>query len=181
MQLIKKLVGCFLVTLTIFLSFSNVIFAQNKNNETATPSSEITSFELFWPIVAGKTIDDPLYGLKTLKEKVREFFIFGKAQKADYHIFLVTKRVVEAEKLIGEGKKELAIKTLDKAIAFLKSAGAEVSEASGELSSSEAEDNINKQLKNLEIFIPVLASQLISQDDSLAGKLQDVLSAIETF
>lgn len=73
---------------------------------------EISSFEMFWPVVAGRTKGDSVYFLKTLKEKVRGLLIFGKAQKADYLVFLSVKRVVESEKLLMSGKKDLANDTL---------------------------------------------------------------------
>lgn len=169
----------FILIVGIFLVSFKISLAQVS---LATPApKEITSFELFWPITAGKTIEDPLYTLKTMKENVRGFFIFGKAEKADYHVFLATKRIVEAEKLINEGKKEPAVKTLEKAIVLLGTAKTEISNTSTELISSDIKDNINKQLGNLEIFVPALISQLKSQDDDLASKLKEVLSVVRTF
>ena len=97
-----------LVTFLIFLFSANVVFAQ-------TPSPK-TTFEAFWPLTAGKTIDDPLYFLKTLKENFRGMFIFGNPKKAEYAVYLGTKRILEADKLFNDGKNELANKTLDKAL-----------------------------------------------------------------
>src|SRR3989344_5183162 len=57
------------------------------------------SYELFWPVVAGKVKGDSLYPVKLLKEKVRAFFIFDSGAKAEYFSFLSTKRLVEFEKL----------------------------------------------------------------------------------
>ena len=170
----KIIIGIFSSLLLIGI-FSTSAFAVSTPTPTSPPSN-ISSFELFWPIVAGKTMDDSLYTLKTLKERVRGFLIFGKPQKADYSVFLATKRVVEAEKLINENKREFAVKTLDKAIVLLESAEMKVSGALGESISSDTKNNINKQLENLEIFIP----RLIAQDDNLAGKLQEVLNVVKT-
>ncbi len=72
---------------------------------TSTPTAApISSFELFWPIVAGKVRGDSLYSLKLLKEQVRGIFIFSDYKKADYNITLSEKRVVEAEKILVEKK-----------------------------------------------------------------------------
>lgn len=175
----KKIGLIFILIVGIFLASFHISLAKAS---LATPApKEVTSFELFWPIVAGRTIEDPLYILKTLKENVRGFFIFGKAEKADYHVFLSTKRIIEAEKLINEGKKEAAIKTLGKTIVLLETAKTEVSNASVESISSDIKDNINKQLGNLEIFVPSVISKLKSQDDDLAVKLKEVLSLVNTF
>ena len=170
----KIIIGIFL-SLLLTGVFSTSAFAVSTSTPTPTPLN-ISSFELFWPVVAGKTMGDPLYTLKTLKEKVRGFLIFGKPQKVDYHVFLATKRVIEAEKLISESKRELAVKTLDKAVVLLKSAETKVSGTLEESISSDTKNNINKQLENLEIFIP----RLISQDGNLVSKLQEVLNVVKT-
>ena len=171
----KKIIASIVLSLLIVGLFFKGVTAASDPTTTPEPSN-ISSFELFWPIVAGKTMDDPLYILKSLKEKVRGFLIFGKPQKADYNVFLATKRVVEAEKLISESKRELAVKTLDKAVVLLESAETKVSGTPGELISGDTKNNINKQLENLEIFIP----RLIAQDSNLAGKLQEVLNIVKT-
>ena len=90
----------------------NYIFAQ----EDAAPSGTKSPFELFWPLTAGKTIDDPLYFLKSIKENLRGILIFGVAQKADYAVLIGTKRVLEAEKLLNQGKRDMADKTLGLAL-----------------------------------------------------------------
>ena len=170
----RKIGFAFFIFIALFLATFQTSWA--KISQPTTASKEITSFELFWPVVAGKTMGDPLYILKSLKEKVRGFLIFGKSQKVDYSVFLATKRVVEAEKLINESKRKLAVETLDKAIVLLESAETKVSNTPGESISSDTKNNINKQLENLEIFIP----KLIAQDGNLVGKLQEVLNVVKT-
>lgn len=140
------------------------------------PSEEITeisSFELFWPIVAGKTIDDPLYFLKNLKETIRGWLIFGKPQKTEYAVFLATKRVVEAEKLINKSKFDLADRTLDRAISQLKVAERNVGKMDGFL--EDVVNQINNKLDNLEKFIPWLASQ----NEEMKDKLQSILEKVK--
>ena len=100
----KKLLSSIFLAQFLFVIFFNQVSAQ-----------AVDSYELFWPTVAGVTMDDPKYILKTLKENVRGFFIFGKAQKVDYLITLAIKRTVEAEKLTKLDKKDLAQKTFGKA------------------------------------------------------------------
>lgn len=96
-------------------------------------SSEVNSFEIFWPITAGRTMGDSLYFLKSLKESFRELLMFSSFKKADYNITLSVKRLVEAEKLLIEnkdndnGKKSLeaAQAKREKALDFIKKAEAE--------------------------------------------------------
>ena len=92
--MIKRFLFFFFALALIFPSLVEAV--SPSPNPTAGP---VDTFTLFWPIVAGKTADDPIYFLKTFKESVREFLIFSKYRKADYNIRLAEKRLVEAEKL----------------------------------------------------------------------------------
>jgi hypothetical protein len=128
---------------------------------TPTPTpNEVSSFELFWPVSAGKTMGDSLYSLKILKEQVRGVLIFGAAQKSDYLVFLSTKRVVEAEKLLSDGKNDLATKTLDTSLSLLEKArvGWQKSKEAGVEAGPEKE-NISKQLTNLNTFFTFLSAK----------------------
>ena len=87
----KRFVGLPLViSLLLFLAFPALTV------KAADPSS----FELFWPVVAGKTVGDRFYSLKLFKEKTREVLIPSSLKKAEYNILLSEKRLVEAEKLL---------------------------------------------------------------------------------
>lgn len=68
-----------------------------------SPKPKVDSFELFWPIVAGRVRGDSLYSLKLFKEKVRESLIFSSFKKADYKITISEKRLVEVESLFKKG------------------------------------------------------------------------------
>lgn len=107
----KKFLKSFVVFLALMLASVRLV-----NAATPTPSptpGPVSSFEMFWPVVAGKVSGESMYNLKLLKEKVREVFIFSDYKKADYNIILSVKRVVEAEKLYLTDKKyDEAQKTL---------------------------------------------------------------------
>lgn len=75
----------------------------------------VNSYELFWPLVAGRTEGDSLYFLKLLKERIQGWFIGRDSKKADYEILLGTKRMLEAEMLIKDSKIDSALRTLEKA------------------------------------------------------------------
>lgn len=93
---------------------------------TSTPTIspvKVNSYELFYPIVAGITEGDFWYNLKQVRESIAEKLTFGDIKKADYHLILSKKRLVEAEKLLLV-KKDLANakKTLEKSTQELKTA-----------------------------------------------------------
>lgn len=131
----------------------------------------VNSFELFWPMVAGKTMQSRLFFLKTIKEKVRGFLIFGKAEKADYDVFLGIKRMLEAEVLMKANLNDLANKTLDSAASDLDSAAANIdaAKASGDIAQN-VKDDINTRVANLKKF----TAFLISQDKDYKDKLQSI-------
>lgn len=94
--------------------FSPFLIRAQEASPAALPQP-VDSYSLFWPLSAGRTEADSLYSLKLFKETVQEWFVFGDTKKVDYTILLGTKRVLEAEKLLTEGKNELATKALESA------------------------------------------------------------------
>lgn len=125
-----------------------------------TPVAEVNSFELFWPLSPGKVMGDPVYPLKSLKEKFRGVFIFGATQKVDYEVFLATKRIIETEKLLNENKDELALKTLDVFLGKLDLSISEWDKAKMAGNTPVAtKDNVRKQLNNIETFLKYLSSK----------------------
>lgn len=88
-----------------------------------TPAPKFSSYEVFWPITAGRVTGDSLYGLKLFKEKLRGMVILNKNKKAEYMVKLSEKRLVEAEKLYIEKKDNTnAKKSMDQSIENLKEA-----------------------------------------------------------
>jgi len=151
-----------LVAFFIFLFSVNVVFAQ-------TPSPK-TTFEAFWPLTAGKTIDDPLYFLKVWKENFRGMFIFGNPKKAEYAVYLGTKRVLEADKLLEDGKKDLADQTLSKAIEQFDIAEKNISGAKiKKLPLESSVQTIKPRLENLVNFVPTIQ---LNETEKLLEKLK---------
>lgn len=82
-----------------------------------------SSYELFYPIVAGKVPGDKWYSLKIFREKLVSFFLFNSNKKVEFHSSLSKKRLVEAEKLVTTNKNfALGLTTLEKSANELKSA-----------------------------------------------------------
>lgn len=134
MRLFSKLVVSVLL-FTLVLAPAGVFAHEadaphEESTESAQHVEKVNSYELFWPIVAGKAMGEPLYFLKSLKESIREFLIFSAFKKAEYNITLSEKRTVEAEKLLMDkkdyenGKKSLAAAQTrrEKALTLLKKA-----------------------------------------------------------
>lgn len=175
----KTLITVSLVLLLLGVSFRWAVAASIPiPTSTPTPGPlNVSSFELFWPIVAGKIEGDPFYFVKTLKENLRGKLIFGSAQKADYSVFLATKRIIEAEKLILEGKDDLAVKTLVQATKLLDKAVTNVDQALAKgVPFQEQAVNMGNRLSNLETFIPGLITKTGKNKDSLTKIFEKVIS-----
>ena len=129
-----------------FNSFINVVFAQSSRSASA-----VDSYTLFWPLTAGKTEGDSLYFLKLFKEQIRGWLIFDDTARADYAVLLGTKRVLEVEKLLKDGKNNLVIKTLDKADSEFSSAYSRIKAVAskGKLSAGEIRRDRLLNLKSL--------------------------------
>ncbi|MBI4058819.1 hypothetical protein HY404_01110 [Candidatus Microgenomates bacterium] len=105
----------FWVILLLLLASSNVMATKTvllTPSPTPVPTP-VDSYQLFWPLSAGKTASDSLYFLKFFKESLRGWFIFGNYNKAEYNITLSEKRLLEAEKLLMKNDYQNAKKTLD--------------------------------------------------------------------
>lgn len=94
----------FLLTAGLFLLSPLVSFVYAQEEASPSPVAVVNSFELFWPISAGKVAGESMYSLKILKENVRGMFIFNAGKKVDYLITLAQKRTVEVEKLYLDKK-----------------------------------------------------------------------------
>lgn len=115
---LNKMMRLLFIASFLLLSLFVPSFARAQNQNEATPGAlpgSVNSYALFWPLSAGRTESDFLYPLKLFKETVWGWFVFNDTKKVDYAILLGTKRIIEADKLLGEGKNELAIKALTRA------------------------------------------------------------------
>ncbi len=152
MKYLKLLLGAIL-GLTLLLSPT---FALAQNEATSGPKS---TFEIFWPLTAGKTMDDPLYFLKTWKENLNGILIFGNPQKAEYAVLLATKRVLEADKLLQSGKKDLADQSLIRASEQFTIAQKNINDAKKSNSSLVSVSfTIKPRLDHLTTFLPMIQS-----------------------
>lgn len=119
MRLIK--ISPLILLILWFLSFIQIdVLAQtgSRVSISITPISSpkiqmVNSFELFWPVAAGRVMGDALYPAKQFKENLREKFIFGNFNKANYKMDLSVKRLLEAEVLYNKKDDTNAEKSLE--------------------------------------------------------------------
>lgn len=154
------------------VSFPVLAVTSRETSLSAQPSKPVNSYELFWPLVAGKTEGDSLYFLKTFKENLRGVLIFGPERKAEYAVLLGTKRVLEAEKLSEKGSQDLVAKTLSRALDWYKSAKANIESVKRDSSTSGSSyREISNRLTNMQTY---LASVLPSREGKVKVKLEEI-------
>lgn len=187
----KKIVSILILFVFSFTTLSLVSFVQAQNRmaspspiaspnpevstESATPQ-ELDRFTLFWPLVAGKTKVDSMYFLKRLKESARGLLIFGKPQKAEYEVFLATKRVLEADSLISLGKSDIASQTLDDANKNLDEAIKLMNDSKEDPGRSGVVDEVKKKLGNIDELLDFL----IGIGSEPKGKIQEMKDKVNT-
>jgi hypothetical protein len=81
---------------------------------------EKSSYELFWPITAGKVPGDRFYNLKIWRDKLAGYFFFNPVKKSEYLKQLANKRLMESEKLVELNRWSFFQETLDKSIRYMK-------------------------------------------------------------
>lgn len=162
----QKIISSLICLILLLTASPAVAFAQSASpspSPSPAPSTEsatpVDTFTLFWPIVAGKTKDDSMYFLKRAKEEVRGFFIFGKPQKAEYKVFLATKRLLEADSLITAGKTESASQTLDDVIKNLEEAANLMKDAKSDPARAGVIAETNKKLNNMNTLLEFLVNK----------------------
>lgn len=179
----KILVIVFLALLLVSAFYKGVIAASIPAPTPTSSPSSVNSYELFWPMVSGKSLGDSWYSLKIFKEKVRSFLIFGKAQKADYNLFLATKRLLEAEKLLNSKKMDFALTTLgnfSKKLA-LSLANWEEAKVAGSVTPS-IKENLNNRLNNLNALLKYLSPQYEGEiKDKIDQGMQEVNEFLKSF
>lgn len=157
-----KLLGKIVLVFVLFVFSFSSVSALTTTKPTPAPI-EVNSYELFWPIVAGKVQGDSMYSLKILKEKLRGRFIFSNVKKAEYNTVLSQKRLLEFEKL--------AILNKD----FINSA-----KTLNTLKSTQEEAVARLDLAEKEGLDISVTSQMISEAfDKEASLLQSILSKID--
>jgi hypothetical protein len=117
----KKIISVILVLISLAtFSASNVFAAKLSPLPTSTPFP--SSYELFYPVVAGKTMAESFYFLKTAREWLVDKLTFDPIRNADYHLLLSKKRLIEAEKLLSQKNYSFSQKSLTKSVGEIKNA-----------------------------------------------------------
>ena len=175
--------------ITILVAVTFCLFTLNLkalavSSDPSPNPTKVDSFELFWPIVAGKVQGDSMYRLKIFKENMRGYLILSSLKKAEYLTFISSKRLVEFEELALSRKNfENATETLEvyrsthkKIFSYLdkaKSEGVMITNTQ-----SIIEDTLNRQLTLLNYILLGVDN---SQKTGVEGAISFINSELEKF
>ena len=175
----SRFLSSIILGISLIFIFSGKVLAQESEIVT------VNSYELFWPITAGKVMGEQFYFLKSLKENIREMFIFSDLKKAEHNMTLSEKRTVESEKLFIESKDyqngklslQNAQQKREMAINFLEKAQEEGK------NTIEQKNRIVSSFERQRELLNYLSTQVPGQErgviDENISKLNSVLSALE--
>jgi hypothetical protein len=168
-----------LMGLVIFLGFSTDIKAESpKTVGNDVKQTSVNSFEMFWPLVAGKTVEDGLvYSLKNVKENIRYALLFKPGEKANYKIFIVVKRMLEGEKLLNEKKFSGAEKSFNKAKSELDKTGDLINESIAVDKQNPLTPETSKRLEDIGMF----ANWLSTTQTGAPAVLKEIKSEVDSF
>ena len=172
---IKKYFSVFILAFAMLVFSLKPVFAKTP---ISSPTPVPNSYELFWPLSAGMTLDSPFFFLKELKETLSGMLLVGEARKAEYDLTLATKRILESEKLAMDGKKSLSDKSLSKSLGLVESSQKLFEKAKSGGGTPEVRDGVIKKIDNINSFSPTLKNLTDDNGDKIVGQIQDVLSKI---
>jgi hypothetical protein len=192
--MLKKLATFLLV---FFFLLSPIVSAQETTSEAggveaeASPAAEATeaaetetydfasmnTYEMFWPITAGKVPGDSLYSLKTLRDKLVGILYFSKLKKSEYVKQLANKRLVEADRVLELERYEHLKPTLDRSIDQMKEGLALLDSAPETEFSFWLEQEFDK---DLEKHMIVLNRMKEKAPEGQAGVIEEALVQVES-
>lgn len=165
------LVGLIIIFFSFIFSFA---LAQEATPLTVKPSPTPLEYALPYP---GILPDHPLYFLKRLRDTILLRLVSSPLRKVEFYILLSDKRLNMSISLMESGKEELALKTSEEAIGFLRMAEKDIFmiAAGAEPGVNSLKDKLdNSLLKHSEVF-----GELASKSKDQA-KWQDYKKQIET-
>jgi len=128
-----KRIGILLILAVAFLAPASVLAQDDPEateaaqvEETAPQYnfSQMNTYELFWPLVAGKVPGDRFYKFKAWRDQLMGKLIFSSFKKAEYFKLQANKRLIEAEKLLEIDRQSFLPTTVDQSAALLEQGAA---------------------------------------------------------
>lgn len=145
---------------------STSLTVQGISDSSESASVNIDEYQLPYP---GMLPDNPLYPLKTFRDKIVGFLISDPLKKAEFNVLQADKRLQAGVYLIDKSKKyKLAIETISKGVNYLEEAFLKTSDAYKQgMDAAAMQDRLEKALAKHESVISALSKK--APEDFSAG------------
>lgn len=120
--------------------------------------------------------DHPLYFLKMLRDRVREWTLFDPARKAEYYSLLADKRLGAGRILVEGGKEELGVETYWKSARYLQKSVELTEQLKAE--GREMGDLANKLEQASQKHLEVL-ERSAAEKSSIRGQIEEIKKVVE--
>lgn len=164
--------------LLFFITLPQFVYAQTSPTATSSPTPVTIEYNMPYP---GLLPDNPLYGLKVLRDRLISFFISDPLKKSSFDLLQADKRLEGAYYLQKKGRKgdDLVATTVSKAENYFDQSIKEVQQATsmGEDTNPQVDRLRTAALKHRQIITQMKATA----SDSLQAKLQRELNRVVSF
>lgn len=167
-----KRVSILISLILVFLFNTQIALAQNQvatDSATATSSSS-TKVEYTF-VYPGMLPDNPLYILKTIRDRAVSLLISDKLKRAEFDLLASDKRLVAATVLANKNKNELAVTTLSKSNNYMDQAISSLAAA------KKAGQNIDTVLHNTQTSIKKHKEEVLKIQKSINGTYKNAVSS----
>lgn len=169
----------FSIFLLLFLSFVSVSFAQETSTVSAVSTPRLVpEYMLPYP---GILPDNPLYSLKTLRDRIISFLIADSLKKSEFDLFQADKRLSSGVALLkkGENKEQSAYDTISKGENYFYEAISKVKKAKQE--GKEVKDIIEKLTRSQQKHETVLKELEGKSTSSMKGNFASLRLRVAQF
>ena len=129
----KRVFAVLSILIFLLLTAAKITLAEvppsYQDTTSATQSSKNEGYMLAYP---GVLPDNPLYFLKTLRDRLVSFLINDPVKRAEFNLLTADKRIAAAKILTDRGKQDLAVSTLSKSNNYFDAAIKSTLEAKGQ-------------------------------------------------
>lgn len=167
-----KRIFIFIFILLVSFSFAKTVFAQtDTSSSSAVKKQETVDYTLPYP---GLLPDNPLYFLKSARDKVIEFLISSSQKKAEFFLLSSDKRLNTGYYLIQKNKDDMGVLYISKSNNYMHMAVSQAKEAG-----QNGVDVLSKALISVQKHEEIIKNVETQVDKKNRSKLEEEFKRLE--
>lgn len=165
-------IAIFIFILLVSFSFAKTVFAQTDSSSSSTmKKEENVDYTLPYP---GLLPDNPLYFLKSARDKIIEFLISSPQKKAEYFLLSSDKRLNTGYFLIEKNKDDMGVLYISKSNNYMHMAVSSAKEAG-----QSGTDILSKALTSIKKHEEIIKKVEKDVDKKNRSKLEEEFKRLE--